>query len=188
MRWSNLDKEACSVARTVSVIGDRWTLLILRDCFLRVRRFEEFQARLGITRPILTSRLRKLVKEFVLTRVPYQERPLRHEYRLTQKGLDLYPVVMSIVHWGDVHMAGRKGRPLLHQHANCGKTFDPVMTCSACGEPVNPRQVHVHRGPGAVDPRHLPSAALVADAGKRRATPASRASRSRHQKPTSSSE
>jgi DNA-binding HxlR family transcriptional regulator len=188
MRWSNLDKEACSVARTVSVIGDRWTLLILRDCFLRVRRFEEFQARLGITRPILTSRLRKLVKEFVLTRVPYQERPLRHEYRLTQKGLDLYPVVMSIVHWGDVHMAGRKGRPLLHQHANCGKTFDPVMTCSACGEPVNPRQVHVHRGPGAVDPRHLLSAALVADAGKRRATPASRASRSRHQKPTSSSE
>ena len=188
MRWSNLDKEACSVARTVSVIGDRWTLLILRDCFLRVRRFEEFQARLGITRPILTSRLRKLVKEFVLTRVPYQERPLRHEYRLTQKGLDLYPVVMSIVHWGDVHMAGRKGRPLLHQHVNCGKNFDPVMTCSACGEPVNPRQVHVHRGPGAVDPRHLPSAALIADVGKRRATPASRASRSRHQKPTSSSE
>ena len=88
MRWNNLDDEACSLARTVSVIGDRWTLLILRDCFLRVRRFEDFQARLGITRPILASRLRKLVKEFVLTKVPYQERPLRHEYRLTQKGLD----------------------------------------------------------------------------------------------------
>ncbi|HEX9325317.1 MAG TPA: helix-turn-helix domain-containing protein, partial [Reyranella sp.] len=110
MRWNKLENEACSVARTVSVIGDRWTLLILRDCFLRVRRFEEFQARLGVTRPILASRLRKLVKDFVLAKVPYQERPLRYEYRLTQKGLDLYPIVMAIVHWGDVHMAGKKGR------------------------------------------------------------------------------
>jgi DNA-binding HxlR family transcriptional regulator len=157
MRWSNLEDEACSVARTVSVIGDRWTLLILRDCFLRVRRFEEFQARLGITRPILASRLRKLVKDFVLAKVPYQQRPLRYEYRLTQKGLDLYPIVMSIVHWGDVHMAGKKGRPLLHEHMGCGKTFDPVMVCSSCGEPLNPKQVHVHRGPGAAGARHLPS-------------------------------
>jgi DNA-binding HxlR family transcriptional regulator len=91
MRWNKLEEEACSVARTVSVIGDRWTLLILRDCFLRVRRFEEFQARLGITRPLLASRLRKLVKDFVLAKVPYQQRPLRYEYRLTEKGLDLYP-------------------------------------------------------------------------------------------------
>ena len=156
MKWKDLRRQPCSLARTVSVIGDRWTLLILRDCFLRVRRFEDFQARLGITRPILASRLRKLVKEFVLAKVPYQERPLRHEYRLTQKGLDLYPIVMSIVHWGDVHMAGKKGRPLLHQHMNCGKTFDPVMTCSECGEPLSPRQVHVHRGPGATGTRHLP--------------------------------
>ena len=175
MRWSKLDGEACSLARTVSVIGDRWTLLILRDCFLRVRRFEEFQARLGITRPILADRLRKLVKDFVLAKVPYQERPLRYEYRLTQKGLDLYPIVMSIVHWGDVHMSGRKGRPLLHQHASCGKTFDPVMTCSQCGEPLDPRQVHVHRGPGAASGRHLPPA-LQAGNGKRpRAVRSSRA-------------
>src|SRR5580704_10402018 len=85
MRWNRLEEEACSVARTISVIGDRWTLLILRDCFLRVRRFEEFQARLGITRPLLASRLRKLVKDFVLAKVPYQQRPLRYEYRLTEK-------------------------------------------------------------------------------------------------------
>ena len=167
MRWNNLDDEACSLARTVSVIGDRWTLLILRDCFLRVRRFEDFQARLGITRPILASRLRKLVKEFVLTKVAYQERPLRHEYRLTQKGLDRYPIVMSIVHWGDVHMAGKKGRPLLHQHLGCGKTFDPVMTCSECGEPLSPRQVHVHRGPGAAGTRHLPPAPPEAEKRRR---------------------
>jgi DNA-binding HxlR family transcriptional regulator len=166
MRWSNLEDEACSLARTVSVIGDRWTLLILRDCFLRVRRFEDFQARLGITRPILASRLRKLVKDFVLARVPYQQRPLRYEYRLTEKGRDLYPIIMSIVHWGDVHMAGKKGRPLLHQHLPCGKTFDPVMVCSGCGEPLEPRQVHVHRGPGAAGAHHLPPD-LQADETKR---------------------
>ena len=156
MRWNELSEENCSMARTVSVIGDRWTLLILRDCFLRVRRFEDFQERLGITRPILASRLKKLVDEFVLVKVPYQQRPVRYEYRLTPKGLDLYPVVMSIVHWGDVYMAGKKGRPLLHTHDLCGKDFDPVMVCSECGEPLVAKQVHVHPGPGAKSPRHLP--------------------------------
>jgi len=145
------------MARTVSVIGDRWTLLILRDCFLRVRRFEEFQQRLGITRPILASRLKKLVDEFVLVKVPYQQRPVRYEYRLTQKGLNLYPIVMSIVHWGDIYMAGKKGRPLLHTHDSCGRDFDPVLVCSECGEPLVAKQVHVHLGPGAKSPRHLPA-------------------------------
>ena len=88
--------------------------------------------------------------------MPYQQRPLRYEYRLTQKGLDLYPVVMAIVHWGDVHMADKKGRPMLHTHNLCGKDFDPVMVCSECGDAVMPREVHVHPGPGAKDPRHLP--------------------------------
>ena len=137
------------MARTVSVIGDRWTLLILRDCFLRVRRFEDFQERLGIPRPILASRLRKLVDEFVLVKVPYQQRPWRYEYRLTPKGLDLYPIVMSIVHWGDVHMGDSRGRPMLHQHKTCGHMFDPVMVCSECGEPLSAKAVHVHPGPGA---------------------------------------
>ena len=156
MQWRKLEQEACSVARTVSVIGDRWTLLILRDCFLRVRRFEDFQARLGITRPILADRLRKLVGKFILAKVPYQQNPLRYEYRLTQKGLDLYPVLMAIVHWGDVHMAGKQGRPLLHRHDQCGEDFEPVMVCSKCHEPLSPRQVHVHPGPGAASPRHVP--------------------------------
>src|SRR5260370_33845631 len=114
MRWNELSEENCSIARTVSVIGDRWTLLILRDCFLRVRRFEDFQERLGITRPILASRLKKLVDEFVLVTVPYQRRPLRYEDRLNQNGPDLYPIVIAIVHRGDVYMADKKGRPLLH--------------------------------------------------------------------------
>src|ERR1700722_8611094 len=138
MRCDELGDERCSIARTVSVIGDRWTLLILRDCFLRVRRFEEFEARMGITRHILADRLRKLVAEGVLKKVPYHESPARYEYRLTQKGLDLYPVLMSIVHWGDTYAAGRAGRPLLLQHMACGHQFDPVLTCSECGEMGDP--------------------------------------------------
>lgn len=149
MRWNELADERCSIARTVSVIGDRWTLLILRDCFLRIRRFDEFEARLGITRHILADRLKKLVDAGVLRKVPYQERPVRYEYRLTQKGLDLYPILMGIVHWGDSYMAGKAGRPLLHRHLKCGHQFDPVLTCSECGERVNPREVRVMAGPGA---------------------------------------
>ena len=149
MKWESLEDEACSVARTVSVIGDRWTLLILRDCFRRIRRFDEFQSRLGITRHLLAERLKKLVRQGVLRRVAYQERPKRYEYILTQKGLDLHPIMMSIVHWGDVHMSDERGRPVLHQHKNCGHTFDPVMTCSVCNEPLSAKEVHVHPGPGA---------------------------------------
>ena len=149
MRWSELGRENCSVARTVSVIGDRWTLLVLRDCFLRVRRFEDFQARLGITRHVLANRLRKLVKAGVLRREMYQSKPRRYEYRLTDKGLDFQPVMLSIVHWGDVHMAGKRGRPMLYEHLDCGHTFDPVLTCSACREQLNARAVRIRPGPGA---------------------------------------
>ena len=156
MQWSELEQQPCSVARTLSVIGDRWTLLILRDCFLRVRRFDDFQARLGIGRPILADRLQKLVDNFVLTKVAYQQHPTRYEYRLTPKGLDLYPIIMGIVHWGDVHMSGKKGRPLLHQHAACGHHFDPVMVCSECAEALDPRQVRVDPGPAAALAAHMP--------------------------------
>src|SRR6201984_2245968 len=116
MRWDDLNTEPCSVARAISVIGDRWTILILRDCFLRVRRFEDFEKRLGITRHVLADRLRKLVALGVLRRIPYQERPRRYEYRLTPKGLDLQPVLLALVRWGDTHMAGAGGRagPLAH--------------------------------------------------------------------------
>jgi DNA-binding HxlR family transcriptional regulator len=151
MRWNELSDESCSVARTVSAIGDRWTILVLRDCFLRVRRFEQFQERLGITRHILADRLRKLVKLKILMRVPYQKKPLRHEYRLTERGLALHPVLLALAHWGDAYMAGPRGKPLLFVH-RCGHVFDPAMTCSACGETVAPHDVRVRPGPGA--PRH----------------------------------
>ncbi len=149
MKWKDLEQEPCSLARTVSVIGDRWTLLVLRECFLRVRRFEKFEERLGITRPVLAERLQKLVQAGVLERTRYQERPARYEYRLTPKGLDLYPVMMAIVHWGDVHMAEEGARPMLHRHRRCGHLCDPVMTCSECGGKLSPREVTVEPGPGA---------------------------------------
>lgn len=149
MKWDTLEDEQCSLARTVAVIGDRWSLLVLRECFLRTRRFEEFQSRLAITRHLLADRLKKLVKFGVLRRVKYQDRPARYEYILTQRGLDLYPILMAIVHWGDIHMVDERGRPLLHEHKTCGHTFDPVMVCSECGEPLTAKAVHVHPGPGA---------------------------------------
>ena len=149
MKWGSLEEETCSVARTLAVIGDRWSLLIIRDCFLRIRRFEEFQSKLGITRHLLADRLKKLVRFGVLRRVPYQTSPKRHEYILTQKGLELYPILMAIVHWGDVHMVDERGRPVLHQHKACGKFFDPVMICSECNEPLDAKAVHTHPGPGA---------------------------------------
>lgn len=168
MQWDELDQQACSVARTLSVIGDRWTLMILRDCFMKVRRFDDFHARLGIGRPILADRLQKLVDSFVLTKMAYQTNPVRYEYRLTQKGLDLYPVIMAIVHWGDVHMAGKKGRPVLHHHTVCDHGFDPVMVCSHCATPLLAREVTIQAGPGApagaelsrkTTPKRLPPAA-----------------------------
>lgn len=147
MRWNELDKENCSLARTVSVVGDRWTLLILRDCFLRVRRFDEFQRRLGITRHVLSDRLKKLEASGVLRRVPYGARPVRHEYRLTEKGLDLYPVILALVGWGDRHMA-QDGPPMVHLHKTCGEIARAETVCGHCGEPMRARDVIALPGPG----------------------------------------
>ncbi|HTT97184.1 MAG TPA: helix-turn-helix domain-containing protein [Rhizomicrobium sp.] len=141
MRWENLNRENCSLARTLAVIGDRWTLLILRDAFLRVRRFEDFEKSLKIARRVLSERLALLVEHGILKKVAYQERPTRYEYRLTDKGLELYPAIISLVHWGDRHYATKDGPPVLHTHLTCGHDFRSVMTCSECGEPVAAREV-----------------------------------------------
>lgn len=151
MKRDDLKDQPCSMARTVAVIGDRWTLMLLRDCFLGVRRFDTFQERLGISRTIIADRLKLLVDEGVLARVRYQDRPPRDEYRLTPKGFDLYPVVMSIVHWGNRHYAGEAGPPMLHRHRTCGHDIEPVLTCKACGEELHPREVEVRAGPGIGD-------------------------------------
>jgi DNA-binding HxlR family transcriptional regulator len=146
MKWNALADEPCSVARSVAVIGDRWTLMILRDLFLGVRRFEDFERRLSISRSIIAERLKRLTDEGVLKKVAYQDRPVRHEYRLTDKGLALHPVIMAVVHWGDTWYAGEAGPPLLHRHKACGCDFAPVMTCSECGVPVTARDVEVRPG------------------------------------------
>ena len=149
MRWNELSSENCSLARALSVLGDRWTLLILRDAFLKVRRFEDFQARLGIARRVLTERLAGLVADGVLEKLAYQERPTRYEYRLTRKGLDLYPVMLSLVHWGDAYYAGPEGPPVVHRHKSCGHEFRAVLTCSACGEAIGARDVVAEPGGAA---------------------------------------
>jgi DNA-binding HxlR family transcriptional regulator len=159
MRWRTLEKENCSLARTLAVIGDRWTLMILRDAFLRVRRFEEFEASLKIARRVLSERLALLVEEGILARVPYQERPTRYEYRLTDKGLDLYPAILSLVHWGDKHYAGKSGPPVIHTHLKCGHDFRSVLTCSECGEGVNAREVSVRPGATPANPTRSQKAA-----------------------------
>ncbi|MFL1404412.1 winged helix-turn-helix transcriptional regulator [Marinobacter sp. M1N3S26] len=148
MRWQELDQQPCSLARTLSVVGDRWTLMVLRDCFLGVRRFDDFEKRLGITRHVLTDRLKKLVEQDVLRKVPYQQRPLREEYRLTEKGLELHPVILALVSWGDRHMADDQGAPLQHIHKACGQVMKPVTVCSECGELVTARDIRVQVGPG----------------------------------------
>jgi DNA-binding HxlR family transcriptional regulator len=141
MRWKELDRQNCSLARTLAVVGDRWTFLILRDAFLGIRRFEDFEGSLQIARRVLSERLALLVSQKILSRVAYQERPTRYEYRLTEKGLALYPAILSLVHWGDKFYAGKKGPPVIHTHRTCGHDFRSVLSCSACGEPVSAREV-----------------------------------------------
>jgi DNA-binding HxlR family transcriptional regulator len=147
MRWDEIGAVPCSIARTLSVIGDRWTLLVLRDAFLRTRRFEDFQRRLGVTRHLLADRLRKLVEAGILEKVRYQEKPARYEYRLTEKGLDLYPVILALLGWGDRWMAGEAGPPLALVHRSCGHRVRPMLACPECGEPISPRDVTPEIGP-----------------------------------------
>ncbi|HEX4980017.1 MAG TPA: helix-turn-helix domain-containing protein [Acidimicrobiales bacterium] len=139
----------CSIARTLEVIGDRWTILILRDAFRGVRRFEEFQRDLGIARNVLTDRLQKLVDHGVLTRRPYHERPVRHEYRLTPKGIALSPALVALMRWGDTWLAGDAGVPLVLTHDACGTPLDQAFVCWECDTTVRPTGIRSRPGPGA---------------------------------------
>ena len=139
------------------MVGDRWTLLVLRECFLGTRRFDDFQARLGVTRHVLADRLKTLVEAGVLHKEAYQQRPLREEYRLTAKGLDLYPVIVSLVDWGDRYMSGPEGAPIRRTHKGCGKPMHGVLVCSECGEPLHGQEVALSEAPafkGQLLPAH----------------------------------
>ena len=141
----------CSVAQSLEVVGEWWSLLIVRDAFLGVTRFDDFQERLGISRNILNQRLSHLVYTGVLVRVPYSEHPPRHDYRLTDKGRDLWPVLTTMRQWGDRH-AAPDGPPLELIHEGCGEVSAARMTCSTCGKPIGALDVRAIPGPGAVEP------------------------------------
>ena len=148
MKWSEIEGQTCSIARALSEVGDRWTMLILREAFLRTRRFGDFVERTGAARNLVADRLQKLVLAEILERRVYQQSPERHEYRLTEKGIDLYPVMMSLVRWGDRWHDDGTGRPVEHVHRECGHVMHAEPVCSECGEPLDPREVDVRPGPG----------------------------------------
>lgn len=149
----------CSIARTVDLLGDWWTPLVLREAFLGTRRFEEMQQRLTIGRTVLSQRLRRLVNEGVLERVKYQDRPERHEYVLTPKGQDLLPILLAMAHWGDTWLAGTCGPPTVLRHERCGRPTHAEVVCAACGEPLLAEEVTTMIGPGF--PEHLREQALA---------------------------
>jgi DNA-binding HxlR family transcriptional regulator len=126
----------CPVASTLEVVGERWTLLIIRDVFMGTRRFEELQRHLGVARNVLQSRLEWLVEEGILVKRPYQERPLRSEYRMTEKGADLWPVLVAMLKWGD-HYGLEGERPIVLQHRGCGGEIDDRRRCVTCGADVS---------------------------------------------------
>ncbi len=130
------DNQVCSIARALEAVGDRWTMLVIRDAFQGVRRFDDFQERLGVARNVLSDRLSRLVDEGILEKRLYQERPRRFEYRLTPKGIDLFPALISLMKWGDRHAPDPGGPPMVVLHKGCGGKVDERLLCDRCGEPV----------------------------------------------------
>jgi DNA-binding HxlR family transcriptional regulator len=156
MRRASFEDMSCSVARSLEVIGEWWTLLIVRDAFFGVTRFEEFQARLGIARNILAKRLDTLVEHGVLARRCYDEARGRHDYVLTDKGKALWPVLVTIRQWGDEWVVGAGKEPITIVHAACGERTTAVLTCDHCGEELQRGDVRVVAGPGLDDPGMVP--------------------------------
>jgi DNA-binding HxlR family transcriptional regulator len=145
----------CPVAGTLEIVGERWTLLIVRDVFMGIRRFEDIQRDLGVARNVLQVRLERLVEHGILVKRPYQERPLRCEYRLTEKGADLWPVLVALLHWGDRHALTGE-RPIVLQHRGCGGELDDRRRCVACGADVSVTEAIAIRT-GASRPEAVPA-------------------------------
>jgi DNA-binding HxlR family transcriptional regulator len=139
------DLPDCSIAGTLEIIGDRWTILILRDAFRGVRRFDEIQRDLGIARNLLTDRLHKLVQHGILEKRKYQDRPPRFEYRLTPKGVDLSPALVALMRWGDKHIA-RDHAPTVLVHERCGEPLDQTFVCWHCDSTVDPTAIRSRPG------------------------------------------
>jgi len=146
-------EQTCSIASALEVVGERWSLLIVRDVMLGLHRFDELQDDLGIARNVLQTRLTRLIEHGVLEKRLYQERPPRYEYRLTEKGLDLWPTVFALMQWGDDHLLSGAGRPTVIEHRRCGGAVDEHRICERCGARLSIRDVRAKAGPGA-SPRH----------------------------------
>lgn len=149
MHRTRLSAFHCSVARTSDILGEWWTPLIVRDAFYGQRRFEEFQRSLGLARNVLAARLERLVVEGIFERRRYADRPPRHEYVLTEKGRDLFPIIAAMLAWGDRWSAGDDGPPLLLMHEPCGRAGSLRSVCDQCGEPLDLSNIRPIPGPGA---------------------------------------
>jgi DNA-binding HxlR family transcriptional regulator len=155
MQRTDFHAMPCSIARTLAIVGEAWTPLILRDVVFGLTKFDEIQRDLGVATNVLTDRLTTLVEHELLSREPYQHRPLRYRYQLTDKGADLLPVLLSLMKWGDRWTAEPAGPPVTIVHRRCGQPTEPLMVCSACKGPVHAGEVAArggpggHRGPGA---------------------------------------
>jgi DNA-binding HxlR family transcriptional regulator len=148
MLGNEYEGQICSIARSLELVGERWTLLVVREIFHGRRKFSEMQRSLGVARNVLTARLQRMVDEEILERRPYSERPERYEYFLTEKGLDLWPVMISLMHWGDKYEPHPGGPPSIVVHKECGGEIDDRRICTKCGEKLDVRDARAIDGPG----------------------------------------
>jgi DNA-binding HxlR family transcriptional regulator len=149
MQRTRFGDMACSIARTLDVVGEPWSPLILRDVWVGIRRFDQIQRDLGVSSKVLAERLKWLVANDVLEQRAYSQRPLRHEYVLTAKGSELCSVLMAISAWGDRWTAGAAGPPALLRHRTCGQLTHAEVRCACCGELLEGDDVEVEPGPGS---------------------------------------
>jgi DNA-binding HxlR family transcriptional regulator len=149
MQRTDFGEMACSIARTLDVIGEPWSPLILRNIYVGINRFDQLQQTLGISRKVLAERLRWLADHEILERREYSTRPPRHEYTLTERGAELCDLLLVMVRWGDRWLAGQAGPPVLYRHHACGQISHVELHCSVCGEPMPATSIDVLPGPGA---------------------------------------
>lgn len=142
MRWRELKNQDCSVAKSLSVFGDLWTIMILRDCFLGIKNFDGFAKSLGISRSIISNRLANLVNDGILEKFETSSPAASKQYRLSPKGLSLYPIILSIVKWGDANFYQNIDPPITHIHRTCGHKLSPIFCCEECGKVVDPKEVN----------------------------------------------
>lgn len=144
MKQSEHANKHCPISQSLGLVGESWTLLILRNCFMGTRRFDDFQKELGLTRHVLADRLKKLVSEGILLKKPQKEHSARFEYRLSPKGKGLSPVFMALGNWGNEWLFEKEQQPNAYLHTTCGKDMTPKMCCSECGEALVAREVKMH--------------------------------------------